>query len=173
MTAYAFATKTLFDPVKGISIRSFQSKTEYLNVAPIKALSFVLNDPNAGLLCRSATTETAARDMVGLGFKLGSPDDVLVTHTDFHEQAIKQRLGMFMQGKVVYIDELARQHNPALRSISLDKLAAIYGEGEFQQRLPCDFVEGNHTTDALVAANERDATLMLLIYLKLTTGKGF
>jgi hypothetical protein len=167
MNIYAFSTKTLFDPSRGVSISAFRSKSDYLAVAPLKVLSFAAL-VGGQYQVQSFRGDLEAKQAVGAALANGTPDDLLITHTDFHEAAVKIRCGAIMPGRMIYIDELVRRVNPTLRSVSLDKLVQLYCPPDLP-RLKPNYIEGQHTDTDLVQANERDATLMLCIYRHLRT----
>jgi hypothetical protein len=168
MTVYAFATKTVFDPSKGLSIKAFNSKTDYLRAAPLKLVSLACRDPNSlGTVMASLMGDEGAKQTVRQFNERLKPDDVLVSHTEFHQAALEIRSGESLVPKVVLVDELARQHNPALKSVSLDKLHALYGPHDLS-RPKLDLIEGQHGALDIQMLNEIDAAIMLHLYETIT-----
>lgn len=156
--SYAFCCKTLFDPSKGLSLSIL--KDQYVHQAPIKVMTIV-TEHDGQLIFKHGYGDGGATELVNMLTDL-SPA-AMVSHTDFHANAVRARTNLTLPGKLLLIDDLARRENPALRSVALAKLIDVY-VGNGAQRRPCDFIEGHHTIEALTEANLRDCLLIYTIY---------
>ncbi len=163
---YAVCVKTVYDPLNGLDIKSFGSKSQYLADprTHIKVMSIVPLDTGVPM---SFHGDDAVRTALGALAAVQSPTPPLwVTHTTFHVDAIQARVGMTLPGAVVLVDELVRQQNPAQRGVSLPALLDAYLPGTAQK--PCNLQENNHTLAELTARNEWDASLIAGLYLRIT-----
>jgi len=159
---YAFCCKTVFDPAKGLSLSTL--KDQYVHHAPLKVTT-ILTEHNGEIIFKHGIGDDGALELLDILDDLKPTG--LISHTAFHTNAIQARTKRTLPFKITLIDELARSVNPALRSVSLNKLIDLYvGGGACRANI--DFIEGNHTFEQLANANMQDAMLIYTIHHRLT-----